>query len=46
MTNKNLKQDYAKMQEIKAAYDTAKAQKSTEGMETARADHQSLMAEI
>ena len=46
MTNKNLKQDYAKMQEIKAAYDTAKAQKSTEGMEAARADHQSLMAEI
>lgn len=46
MTNKNLKQDYTKMREIKAAYHTAEAQKSTEGMEAARAAHQSLMAEI
>lgn len=46
MTNKNLKQDYTKMQEIKAAYNTARAQKNTEGMEAARAAHQALMAEI
>lgn len=46
MTNKNLKQDYTKMQEIKAAYDTARTQENTEGMEAARDAHQALMAEV